>query len=122
MGFLASLDRRRLAAILTALLIAFLTGHVMQNYLADDGPLADQEHASIASRAQPRVPDANHEGSRGLVRPGLLRFLGGFRALRRRRRCLRRLAGSRGDNVNLQPLARRKRVITKQENLPSEPT
>lgn len=40
MGFLASLDRRRVATVLVVLLIAFLTGHVMQTVLAEDKPVA----------------------------------------------------------------------------------
>ena len=40
MGFLATLDKRRIATVLVVLLIAFLTGHVMQTVLADKEPVA----------------------------------------------------------------------------------
>ncbi len=40
MGFIASLDRRRLATALVALAIAFLSGYVMQNVLADNDGVA----------------------------------------------------------------------------------
>ena len=40
MGFFAALDKRRVATALVVLMTAFLTGNILQNYLADDAPVA----------------------------------------------------------------------------------
>ena len=40
MRFFSSLDRRRIATFVVVLVVAFLTGHVMQTVLADTNPLA----------------------------------------------------------------------------------
>jgi len=49
MEFFATLDRRRVVTALMALLIAFLTGYVMQNFLADGVPVATIDDAPDAA-------------------------------------------------------------------------
>ena len=49
MGFFATLDKRRAATVVVVLLIAFLSGHLMQTILAEDAPVARVKDAPDAA-------------------------------------------------------------------------
>lgn len=65
MGFFASLDKRRWVTVLATLLLAFLSGHVMQTVLADRADVATTEDGPDAG---PALRDAD-EGRKALPVP-----------------------------------------------------
>lgn len=57
MGVFFALDKRRVATVVAVLLIAFLSGHLMQTILADDAPVASVRDAPDAAPAIRRAEE-----------------------------------------------------------------